>query len=289
MSIKIAVTAASGNLGATTINQLKQEIGAKNIIGIARTPEKAEFSGVEIRKGDYNHKDEFVSALKGVYAVLLVSGMDHPDKRVQQHRNVIAAAKENGVKRIVYTSIIGDDKGNAFSPIVASNRQTEKDVRNSGLDWVIGRNGLYIEPDLEYLDHYIAKGEIYNSAADGKCAYTNREELAVAYSKMLLEDKHNGQTYNLAGAPVSQKQLVEHINEVYNTNLVYRSVPVDAYTKDRKTELGEFMGTVIGGIYEGIRTGAFDVESDFFKATGRQHKSLLEMMKEFKESKSDGG
>ena len=282
MSIKkIAVTTASGNLGATTINQLKQETGKENIIGIARTPGKAASLGVEIRKGDYNHKEEFVSALKDVYAVFLVSGMDHPDKRIQQHRNVIEAAKDNGVRKIVYTSIVGDDKGNAFSPVVASNRQTEEDVRNSGLDWVIGRNGLYIEPDLEYMDNYIAKGEIYNSAGNGKCAYTSRKELAYAYSKMLMEDKHNGQTYNLAGAPVSQKQLVEYINEVYNTNLVYRSVPVDEYTQDRKNELGEFMGTVIGGIYEGIRKGAFDVESDFFKATGRQHKSFLEIIKEF--------
>ena len=282
MSIKkIAVTTASGNLGATTINQLKQETGKENIIGIARTPGKAASLGVEIRKGDYNHKEEFVSALKDVYAVFLVSGMDHPDKRIQQHRNVIEAAKDNGVRKIVYTSIVGDDKGNAFSPVVASNRQTEEDVRNSGLDWVIGRNGLYIEPDLEYMDNYITKGEIYNSAGNGKCAYTSRKELAYAYSKMLMEDKHNGQTYNLAGAPVSQKQLVEYINEVYNTNLVYRSVPVDEYTQDRKNELGEFMGTVIGGIYEGIRKGAFDVESDFFKATGRQHKSFLEIIKEF--------
>lgn len=282
MSIKkIAVTTASGNLGATTINQLKQETGKENIIGIARTPGKAASLGVEIRKGDYNHKEEFVSALKDVYAVFLVSGMDHPDKRIQQHRNVIEAAKDNGVRKIVYTSIVGDDKGNAFSPVVASNRQTEEDVRNSGLDWAIGRNGLYIEPDLEYMDNYIAKGEIYNSAGNGKCAYTSRKELAYAYSKMLMEDKHNGQTYNLAGAPVSQKQLVEYINEVYNTNLVYRSVPVDEYTQDRKNELGEFMGTVIGGIYEGIRKGAFDVESDFFKATGRQHKSFLEIIKEF--------
>lgn len=96
--MKIAVTAASGNLGSAIINRLKKEIENEDIIGIARTPEKAESLGVEIRKGDYNSKEDFILALKGIDAVLLVSGMDHPDTRIQQHRNIIEAAKENGVK-----------------------------------------------------------------------------------------------------------------------------------------------------------------------------------------------
>ena len=276
--MKVAVTAANGKLGSTISKQLIAEIGSENVIGIARTPQKAEFLGVEIRKGDYNNQEDFDTALKGIDALLIVSSMDVPPKRIQQHRNIIAAAKANVVKKLVYTSIIGDEEETAFSPVVKSNRQTEEDVKHSGLDWAIGRNGLYIEPDLEYIDNYIAKGEIHNSAGNGKCAYTSRKELAYAYLKMLLEDKHNGQTYNLAGEPISQKQLTEHINEVYNTDLIYKSVSVEGYTQERKNELGEFMGNIIGGIYEGIRKGAFNVESDFYKATGRQHKSLIEII-----------
>lgn len=64
--------------------------------------------------------------------------MDAPDKRIQQHRNVIFAAKNAGVKKIVYTSVIGEASGSSFSPIVASNRQTEEDIKNSGMEWGIG-------------------------------------------------------------------------------------------------------------------------------------------------------
>jgi NAD(P)H dehydrogenase (quinone) len=280
--MKLAVTAANGKLGSTISNRLIAEIGPENVIGIARTPQKAEFLGIEIRKGDYNSLEDFVTALNGIDALLIVSGMDEPSKRIQQHRNIISGAKANAVKKVVYTSIIGDEIETAFSPIVQSNRQTEEDVRNSGLDWVIGRNGLYIEPDLEYIDNYIAKGEIHNSAGNGKCAYTSRKELADAYLKMLIEDKHNGQIYNLGGEPVSQKQLTEYLNEVYNTNLIYKSVSVKEYTQERKNELGEFMGMVIGGIYEGIKKGAFNVESDFYNAAGRQHKSLIEIISNYK-------
>ena len=279
--MKIAVTTASGNLGKAIINHLKQEVGAENIIGIARTPEKALSLGVEIRKGDYNNKEDFNKALKDIDAVLLVSGMDHPDKRIQQHRNVIDAAKDNGVQKIVYTSIVGADEGNAFSPIVASNRQTEEDIRNSGMQWAIGRNGLYLEPDLEYIETYKKDGAIVNCAADGKCGYTSRQELAFAYFQLLIDDSLNGKIYNLFGEPITQQQLTKSINKAFNTNLEYKSISVEEYVKERQAALGEFLGTVIGGIYEGIKTGKFAGESDFFEVAGRSHKSIEEMINDF--------
>ncbi|SDI32352.1 SDR family oxidoreductase [Winogradskyella thalassocola] len=279
--MKIAVTSAGGHLGSAIVKALLKATKKENVIAIARTTKKAEHLGVEVRKGDYNSREDFNAALKGIDIVLLVSGMDDPQKRIQQHRNVIEAAKQNGVQKIVYTSIVGAEENNAFSPVVQSNRQTEEDIRNSGLQWVIGRNGIYIEPDLEYIDTYIKDGEIRNSADQGKCTYTSREELGFAYAKMLLEEKHNGNTYNLVGEAISQKQLADFINQVYGTKLVYNTLSVAAYKADRIAELGEFLGTIIAGIYEGIKNGANDVHSDYEKAAGRPHKSALRLIEAY--------
>ncbi|WP_179344994.1 Rossmann-fold NAD(P)-binding domain-containing protein [Winogradskyella ursingii] len=120
------------------------------------------------------------------------------------------------------------------------------------MNWFIGRNGIYIEPDLEYSDTYIKEGEIRNCAENGKCTYMCRSELGHANSKMLTEDEHKGNIYNLVGNPIAQAQLADYINQVHATNLVYNSVSVNAYAKERKAELGEFLGTIIAGIYEGI-------------------------------------
>ncbi len=283
--MKIAVTSASGQLGVAIVKQLIKEIGSENVVGIARTPKNAEHLDVEIRKGDYNDRKQFDEALKGIDAVLLVSGMDAPDKRIQQHRNVIEAAKANGVKKIVYTSIVGDENKSGFKPIVKSNRQTEADIRASGLDWAIGRNGIYIEPDLEYLDTYVKEGEIRNCAGDGKCGYTCREELAFAYAQMLLNDNHNGQTYNLVGEAITQTELADLMNQVFGTNLKFNNVSVEAYEKERKAELGEFIGTVIAGIYEGIKNGANEVPSHYEKAASRAHKSALEIVEDYREAR----
>ncbi|PKL79517.1 MAG: NAD(P)-dependent oxidoreductase [Ignavibacteriae bacterium HGW-Ignavibacteriae-4] len=280
--MKIAVTAANGKLGSSIVEALKKEIGAENVIGIVRTPENATHLGIEVRKGDYNSRDEFNEALKGVDKVLLISGMDDPQKRIQQHRNVLEAAKQNGVTKIVYTSIVGDEVNNAFSPVVQSNRQTEKDVQDSGLDWAIGRNGIYIEPDLEYIESYKKDGEIRNCAGDGKCTYTSRKELGYAYAKMLLNDELNGQTYNLVGEPITQQKLADLINKTYNTDLKFTPVSYEDYKKERVEELGDFIGNIIAGIYKGISDGANDVHSDFEKVTGRAHLPTIDIMNDFK-------
>ena len=279
--MKIAVTSASGQLGKAIVRSLIDAIGPENVIAIARTPEHAESLGVEVRAGDYNQKTHFDQALKGVDTLLLVSGNDDPDKRKQQHANVIDAAQAAGVRKVVYTSIIGPLSGSDFSPVVKSNRHTEEYLKNSGLAWSLGRNGIYLEPDLEYLDHYRKDGKITNCAADGRCAYTTREELAYAYARMLTEDQHNGQTYNLAGPAITQYKLADLMNEVFGTELRYEPLSVEAYRQQRTDKLGEFMGTVISGIYQGIRNGAMDVPSDYRKAAGREHISILEAMRHF--------
>jgi NAD(P)H dehydrogenase (quinone) len=269
--MKIAITAASGGLASAIIKQLVKQIPLENVVGLARTPEKAQSIGVEIRMGDYSDKSELIKSLSEIDMLLLVSGMDSPDKRIKQHRNVIDAAKEAGVKKIVYTSIFGQIGDTTFSPIIASNRQTEEDIKSSGLQWAIGRNGLYIEPDVNYIETCKKDGKIANCAADGKCSYTTRDELAYAYTQMLLEDKHNGKLYTLSGEPISQQQLTDYLNHAFNTNLIYEAISVEEYTKQRQAELGDFMGTIIAGIYQGIRNGSSNVVSDYKEAAGKDH------------------
>lgn len=269
----IAVTAASGQLGAGVVRAAAELVGRQRVIGLARTSGKGRFLEVEIRPGDYADRPQLAESLQGIESLLLVSGMDAPEKRISQHRNVIAAAQQAGVRRIVYTSIQGAETGTAFSPIVQSNRQTEDDIRSSGLNWVIGRNGIYIEPDIEYVDTYRQRGEIANCAGTGRCGYATRSELAYAYARMLTQSAHEGHTYNLHGEPITQQELADYLNDTLGTKLRYRSMSVSDYREGRVAELGEFMGNVIAGIYEGIRQGAVNNESHYALAAGRAHQS----------------
>lgn len=282
--MNIAVTAASGQLGAAIVNALLKTEPKGNVFALARTPEKARHLGVDVRPGDYNSFEQLKQSLNGIESLLLVSGMDEPSKRIGQHRNVINAAKAAGVRKIVYTSVQGAEQGTAFSPVIQSNRKTEQDVRDSGLDYVIGRNGIYIEPDVEYIENYKKAGGIFNCAGDGKCGYTTRPELAFVYARLLIENKHNGQTYNLHGEAITQQELASYLNSAFGTDLTFQSMSVEAYREERIGELGEFLGTVIAGIYQGIREGAADNESQYEQASGRKHQSWPEFFAALKEA-----
>ena len=280
--MKIAITTASGHLGSEIIKATVALLSADHVIGLARSPDKAKGLDIEIRPGDYNDRSALEKSLQSVDTLLLVSGKDAPDKRIIQHRNVIQAAKINGVKKIVYTSVQGAEEGTAFSPIIQSNRQTEQDIIDSGLDWVIGRNGIYIEPDIEYIESYKQQGGIFNCAGDGKCGYTTRPELAYAYARMLSEDKHNAQIYNLHGEAITQYELANYLNSAFGTDLTYTPMSVEEYRQDRVAELGEFIGNIIAGIYQGIREGKADNPSQYLHAAGRQHISWLDYFSSIK-------
>lgn len=268
-----AVTAVSGQLGRAITEKLIALPAGTPVVGLARTPGKVTDLGIEVRPGDYDQPEQLQTSLAGVDALVIVSGMAPPDDRIQQHRNVINAARDAGVKKLVYTSIIGPEEGTRFSPVVQSNRQTEADIRASGLDWAIGRNGIYIEPDVEYIDGYKARGEIANSALTGKCGYTTRSELGHAYAALLTRDDLNGGTYDLNGTPITQDELATYLNRAFGTDLTYREMTPEEFVADRNAELGDFFGPIIGGIYEGIRQGVYDRPGDYAEVTGRPHQS----------------
>jgi NAD(P)H dehydrogenase (quinone) len=268
--MKIAITTASGQLGQATIGALQGLDAGHEIIGLARTPAKAQGLGIEIRPGDYDAPDQLHASLNGIDVVFLISGNQDPSLRVQQHRNIIEAAKAKDVGKIVFTSVQGAVGAPAGS-VGATFMQTEADIKASGLDYVIGRNGVYIEPDVEYIDTYAKLGEIANSAGDARCGYTTRSELAFAYAHLIAEPVHNGQTYNLHGTPISQAELAQHLSKTFDVPILYRAMSNDAYLADRIGELGDFMGPIIAGIYENMATDALDNPSDFAAAAGRDH------------------
>jgi len=276
--MQAAVTGASGHMGTAVISALKGRDGVTPI-AVARTPAKAEHLGVEVRAGDYDDGAQLEAAFRGVDAALLVSGMAPPEQRLLQHKRVIDAAEQAGVKRLVFAGILVTESGSGFNAVQQTSIATEEHLKQSELEWVIGRNGIYIEPDLEYVDTYRNAGEITNCAADGRCAYTCRPELALAYAQMLIEPMHVGETYVLAGQAITQTELAAAINDVFGTDLTYESMSVEQYRKERQAALGEFIGAVIAGIYEGIRNGAMDVDSDFARVVGRAHQLPTEMMR----------
>jgi NAD(P)H dehydrogenase (quinone) len=147
----ILVTGATGGLGHETIDALLTTTPATDIAALVRDVSKATDlaqRGVDVRQADYFDHPALVQAFQGIEKVLLVSSVAFTD-RVSQHRNVIDAAKEAGVKHLFYTSI---QRSSDFvmPEVTESDLATEAYLKASGLTYTILKNGYYFE-GLGYL------------------------------------------------------------------------------------------------------------------------------------------
>lgn len=112
------------------------------------------------------------ATLRGIDTAVMISAtVAGGSERIGLHRNVIEAARQAGVRRVLFTSVIGDGREmNAlFSATQRVNRQTEADLQASGLEWVIGRNALYLELDLIQMLKARETGVYRNPAGTGRC------------------------------------------------------------------------------------------------------------------------
>ena len=188
----IAITGATGQLGRLAIAALQAKGAAP--IALARSPEKAADLGVPVRAFDYAAVD--AKALAGVDVLVLISSNDLVD-RVGQHKAVIAAAKQAGVGRIVYTSLL---RGGASPMLLAQDHgPTEAALTDSGIPSTILRNGWYTENYTGALGAAIEHGAIIGAAGDGKVSSAARKDYAEAIAVTALDATHAGKTYELAG------------------------------------------------------------------------------------------
>lgn len=194
--MKIAITGATGQLGRITVAKLKEKTAAENLVALVRTPEKAADLGIEARAFDYAKPETLAASLKGIDTVFLISG-NEIGQRAIQHKNVIQAANEAGVRWIVYTSLLGADTTSLI--LGAEHLATEKALETSGITYTILRNGWYTENYAQSIPGSIQAGGFIGSAGEGKISSANREDFAEAAAVVLTTEGHANKIYELAG------------------------------------------------------------------------------------------
>lgn len=221
----IAVTGATGQLGQLVINELLTTHNAQDIVAIVRNPAKAQAlaqKGVQVREADYGNSAALAQALQGVEKLLLISSSE-VGQRAPQHRNIINAAKSAGVQLIAYTSLLHADT----SPLGlrAEHIETENDLAQSGIPFVLLRNGWYSENYLASVPAALEHGAFIGSAGDGKIASASRQDYAAAAAKVLSLDNQAGKVYELAGDEAwTLTELAEKLSALTGKSVVYQNL-----------------------------------------------------------------
>ena len=144
----ILVTGATGQLGTAVVKNLLEKTSANQVAAFVRDESKAsdlKEKGVDIRVGSYDDTASLDNAMQGIETVLLIAGTNE-DKRLQQHQNVVDAAKkgEGPMCRLTPVEIL-KDRNTLANKLMEGHFQTEDYIKECGLDYALFRNVLYMD------------------------------------------------------------------------------------------------------------------------------------------------
>ncbi|WP_255769890.1 SDR family oxidoreductase [Pseudarthrobacter sulfonivorans] len=229
--MSIVITGATGQLGRHVVEALlERNVPAAEIVAAGRSIGKlADFEarGVQVRAMDYTDAASVAKALDGATKVLLISGSE-VGQRVEQHRTVIDAAKAAGVELLAYTSIA--NAGTTGMKLAAEHQATEDLLKDSGVPFVLLRNGWYLENYTEQLQGTLAQGALAGSAGEGKVSAASRKDYAEAAAAVLVAENQAGKVYELGGDQAfTLPELAREISTAANTTVAYQDLPASDY------------------------------------------------------------
>lgn len=274
--MKIGITGATGQLGQLVLEKLKEKISSDEIVALVRTPEKAAGLGVEAREFDYTKPEILVGSLAGIDRLLLISASEL-GKRVEQHGNVIEAAKAAGVKSIVYTSLLHADTSSLN--LAGEHLATEAALKESGIPYTILRNGWYTENYTGSIAGALAGGAFAGSAGDGKISSAARVDYAEAAAVVLAGQGHEGKVYELSGDEAyTLTDLAAEISRQTGKDIPYMNLPEEKYAEALKGfGLPDFFADAIAGWDTGASKGdLYDDGDQLSKLIGRPTTSLAD-------------
>lgn len=146
----VLLTGATGYVGNRLVPLLEQR--DVSLRCLARSPDKLRqqvSESTEIIQGDVLDKQSLDAALAGVetayYLVhLMASSADFEQKDREAAENFGSAAKQAGVKRIVYLGGLGDDTDPKLSPHLRSRHEVGDILRTSGVETVEFRASIVV-------------------------------------------------------------------------------------------------------------------------------------------------
>jgi NAD(P)H dehydrogenase (quinone) len=279
--VSIVVTGATGHLGRLAVESLLDRgVPAGEVVAAGRRVEAlAELAdrGVDVRRADYDDPSSLRTAFEGADRLLLVSGSE-VGRRVGQHRNAIAAAREAGVGLLAYTSITRADTSRLL--LAEEHRATEQALAGSGVPHVLLRNSWYLENYTAQLPTYLEHG-VTGAADGGRVSAAARADYAEAAAAVLTGGDSAGAVYELGGAPFTFAELATAITAATGTPVAYRDVSLEDYRAGLLARgLPEWRADLLVGMFVASRQGEF-APADPTLATllGRPAESLADFLK----------
>lgn len=222
---KILLNGVDGNFGSKSAKVLLDKYPHEDLIFTAPTDkglEKYKGLGVELRVADFsdeNLSDSFV----GADTMVLISMPFVGPKRIAAQKTALDAAVKAGVKKIVYTSIVGAGEPDIDTYEVNDHVWFEKYVKEQPIHYLFLRDSQYAEAMVSnYVNSYENTNNVLaNNFGEGKMAFISRDDCALAAAYAAMSDWED-KVIDINGPELlTLGEYVAIANEVTGQNVKY--------------------------------------------------------------------
>jgi uncharacterized protein YbjT (DUF2867 family) len=252
---KILVLGANGKTGSRVIERLQNNKNVEIKVGsrTAKTP------------FDWENPETWTAVLTGTDAVYITF---QPDLAVSSAVEIIQEftllASKLGVQKMVLLSGRGEKEAQVCEEI----------VKNTAKNWTIVRASWFNQNFSEsfFLDPILA-GFVALPRAEALEPFTDANDIADVVTACLLQDKHNGQTYELTGPELlTFPEAVAKIAAASNKKIEFQALSLEEYTQMlQEYQVPEDHIWLINYLFEQVLDGRnSSITNDIEKVLGRK-------------------
>lgn len=215
----ILVTGATGNVGRELVPMLVE--AKQDVRVLVRDPRKAEAFDPRVQRvvGDLDRIETLKPAMDCVERLFLVTAL------TEQVANLIAAAKESGVRHIVKQSTI--EANRSLGP-GAWHREQEKMIEASGARWTFIRPTFMMPNTAQWWATTIRqRSRVYFPALKGRVPAVDPKDVAAVACRVLSQpNNHEAKVYEVTGPEaLTVGQMIEVLSKVLGKRVKYVRIP----------------------------------------------------------------
>jgi uncharacterized protein YbjT (DUF2867 family) len=216
----IVVTGATGHVGTELVCQLVER--GENVRALVRDASKATRlpAAADVAVGELEDLSSLSKAYQGADRLfLLVPGIEH-----KAAKTALLAAKETGIRRIVYLSSYAV----ATTPLPPMGRwhhEREQLIHASGIPATFLRPGGFTTNTFDWMQTLRESGYVLDPTGPGRAALIDPADIAAVATVALTEDGHAGKAYTLTGREaLTVAEQVAIISAVIGREITIRDV-----------------------------------------------------------------
>ncbi len=278
----ILITGATGKTGSAAVQELSnQNIPFRVLIRNEDKLNQITDMGGEVIIGAIEDDAALNQAMEGVQKALVL--LPNSEQQLFLEKKVVDAALEANVQHIVKMSSM-EAVPEATSPIPKLHMQSENYIKNSGMNWTMIKPNFFMQNLLGSGKTIVEQNKFFLPMGEGKAGMIHTKDVGTVIAKVLSEDGHEGQNYEVTGPEIlSFHDVAEIFSKVLGKKVDYINVPIDEYKKTLSQFLTNqwHLDSVID-LFKDIAEGGIEDKTDTFQdLIGKSPCSLEQFIQEY--------